>query len=506
MQRETGLREKYWTILSFTGFNLILVSTLMLVPLFALFGWPEEWGDAIGFFLPALGSAGIGMVMWRFFEPRKKRILTVMDGGIIVFLTWALISLFSAIPFMIIANMTFTQSVFEAVSGWTTTGLTMVTDVENYSHMLLLWRSTMQLGGGAGFAIMMLAAITGPVGLGFTEAEGRTEQLAPHVRESAKLVVKLYLGYVVLGILAYTLVAWKFNGGVGSSNQFTFFDSVNHTFTAVATGGFSTKNASIGHWSGLPFSLGIETVTLMLMFLGNLNFLTAYWLFRGKLKSFFRNGEIRLFFAAISISSVVLFFKVTSPISTSHEMAFRTGLFEAVSALTGTGFTITKYGDWSGLGWLIMIILMIIGGGICSTSGGLKQYRVHLLFKSIIWQIKRPFRPRSAIIHNYIWKDDQKEFISDTHIKHTANYVFLYFLTFLAGGMVISAYGHGMKESLFEFASALGTVGLSTGNITLPDAPLPLLWTEILGMFLGRLEFFVVFVSIGKIFRDTFLR
>ncbi len=492
MRRDTGMRERYWAILSYTGFNLILVSTLMIVPLFALFGWPGEWTKSIGFFLPALGSAGIGMILWRFFEPRRQVVLTVTDAGIIVFLTWALISLFSALPYMIVEEMTFTQSVFEAVSGWTTTGLTMVVPEET-SNMILLWRSTTQLAGGAGFAIMMLAAITGPVGLGFSEAEGRAELLAPHIRESAKLVVKLYMGYVLIGVFAYIFVG------------LTLFDAVNHTFTAVATGGFSTHSESIGYWG----SARVEAVTLLLMFLGNLNFLTAYWLFRGKFRSFLRNGEIRLFFTVTLVSTIMLFFwttnRVTPGVYGSKGLAFRAALFEGVSALTGTGFTTTEYSGWSGFGWLGLIILMIIGGGICSTSGGLKQYRVYLLLKSIWWQVKRPLLPRNAIVHNYIWKGRQKEFISDLKIKNAANYVFLYLLVFFAGSMILGIYGHGMKESMFEFASALGTVGLSAG-ITRPDSPLPLLWTEIIGMFLGRLEFFVVFVGMGKIVRDIFNR
>ena len=496
MRKETGVRERYWTILSFTGFNLILVSTLMIFPLFALFGWPGEWGNSIGFFLPALGSAGIGMIMWRLFEPRRQVVLTITDGGIIVFLTWAIISVSSALPFMIIENMTFTQSVFEAVSGWTTTGLTMVVPEET-SNMILLWRSTMQLAGGAGFAIMMLAAITGPVGVGFTQAEGRDERLAPHVRESAKLVAKLYMVYVVIGVLGYLLVG------------LTLFDSVNHTFTAVATGGFSTRSASIGYWD----SWKVELVTVGLMFLGNLNFLTSYWLFTGKWKSFFRNGEIRLLIAVTIIGTFLLFYWLTysapSPIYSSWTKTLRVGLFEPLSAVSGTGFSSVDYANWapikSGLGWFVLIIWMIIGGGICSTAGALKQYRVHLFLKSIWWQIKRPFQPRGAIIHNYIWKGDRKKFITDKHMKEVANYVFLYFLVFLGGSMILSMYGYPMMDSMFEFASALGTVGLSVG-ITQPDAPLPLLWTEIIGMFLGRLEFFVVFVGIGKILRDIFIR
>lgn len=492
MRKDTGVKDRYYAILSYTGFNLILVSTLMIIPLLALFGWPGEWGNSIGFFLPALASAGMGMILWRFFEPEKHMVLTVAEGGIIVFLTWALISLFSALPYMIVEDMTFTQSVFEAVSGWTTTGLTMVVPEET-SNMILLWRSTTQLAGGAGFAIMMLAAITGPVGLGFSEAEGRSELLAPNIRESAKLVVRLYLGYVIIGIFGYVLVG------------LTLFDAINHTFTAVATGGFSTHTESIGYWD----SIHVETVTIILMFLGNLNFLTAYWLFRGKFRSFFRNGEIRLFFSLVILSTAMIFFwctsRVTPGVYGSRGMALRAALFEGVSALTGTGFTITEYSGWSGSGWLGIIILMIIGGGICSTSGGLKQYRVHLLLKSIWWQTKRPFRPRNAIIQNYIWKGHRKEFVTDKKLKNIANYVFLYIIAFSVGSLILGMYGHGMKESMFEFASALGTVGLSAG-ITRPDSPLPLLWTEILGMFLGRLEFFVVFVGVGKIMRDIFVR
>ncbi len=473
---------------------MILVSTLMLIPLLALFGWRSEWENSMGFFIPALSCAGMGMILWRVFESKERSTLTVADGGIIVFLTWVLACVFSAFPFILIEGMTFTQAIFESVSGWTTTGLTMVTEEET-SNMVLLWRSTIQLAGGAGFAIMMLAAITGPVGVGFTQAEGRDERLAPHVKESAKLVIKLYITYVIIGILGYIFVG------------LTLFDSVNHTFTAVATGGFSTKNASIGHWN----SWRVEMVTLGLMFLGNLNFLTSYWLFTGKWRSFFRNGEIRVLIMLTLIGTGIMFYWLTwnpaTPMYDSWTKTLRVALFEPFSAVSGTGFSTVDYGEWSimnsHLGWFVMIIWMIVGGGICSTAGALKQYRVHLFLKSIWWQIKRPFRSGSAVVKNYIWKGDHKKYISDDHLKNVANYVFLYFMVFLIGSMIISIYGHSIKDSMFEFASALGTVGLSVG-ITGPDAPIPLLWTEILGMFLGRLEFFVVFVSIVKIFKDIF--
>ena len=153
------------------------------------------------------------------------------------------------------------------------------------------------------------------------------------------------------------------------------------------------------------------------------------------------------------------------------------------------------------MGWLVLIVLMLIGGGIGSTAGGIKQYRVYVLFKSVLWEIKRALLPRTAVFQDYIWQGERKDFITEERIRRIGTFVFLYLLTYVIGTGIIAAHGYGLKESLFEYASALGTVGLSIG-ITGARTPPTILWAEIVGMFLGRLEFFVVMISLVKVARD----
>ena len=486
MRANVHLKQRYRAILSYTGLILLLSGLLMLTPLLTLAAWPGEWVHSLGFMLPAILLAGMGAGMWRTFRPRNPVILTVQEGGVIVLLSWVVVCLFSAWPFVVVQKLGFTQAVFESVSGWTTTGLSVV-DVTRAPHLILLWRSIMQLTGGAGLAIIMLAAIAGPVGPGLSVAEGRSEQLVPHVRESAKLVMGIYTGYVLVGILAYWLAGM------------VPFDAVNHAFAALSTGGFSTQPESIGHWN----SVAVEAVTIPLMILGNLNFLTAYLLLHGKFKAVYRNGEVRLIAALIPACAFILLLMVCRGIYPALSKSIRVAIFETITALTTTGFSTTSYGNWNSIGFLVLTVLMLIGGGTCSTAGGIKQYRIYLLFKSLWWEIRRPFLPRTTVVEHYIWQGERQDFINDGRIRQVATFVFLYLATYIVGSGILAAHGYGLKESLFEYASALSTVGLSVG-VTTVDAPPLVLWTETLGMFLGRLEFFIILVSLRKIVRDSF--
>ena len=386
---------------------------------------------------------------------------------------------------MTVQKLSFTHAIFESVSGWTTTGLSVV-NVEQASHLILLWRSVMQWAGGAGLAIIMLATIVGPTGPALGIAEGRSQQLVPQVRHSAKLVMMIYVGYAILGVVAYRLAGME------------IFDSVNHTFAAISTGGFSTKTDSIGHWN----SLSIEAVSLPLMILGNLNFLTAYLLLHGKIKTASKSGEVRLMILLVPVCAALLFFLVCTGLYPTLSKGVRVAVFAAVTALTTTGFSTVGYGNWNSVGVLMLIVLMLIGGGTCSTAGGIKQYRVYVLYKSLIWEIKSFFLPRTAVRENYLWQGEQKDFISEARIRQIGTFLFLYLTTYALGSLIIAATGVSFKDSLFEFASALGTVGLSVG-VTGPQASSVILWTEIAGMFLGRLEFFVIISGVMKLCSDA---
>ena len=478
------LRQRYRAIMGYTGLLSLVAGLLILSPLALLVVYPDERWLAWGFLLPALLLGLPGLVLWWRLTPRPAVSLSAQEGAVIVVLTWFLVMVVGAIPFAAADRLSFTDALFESTSGWTTAGLSVV-DVAQASPLILFYRSVIQMAGGAGLAIIMLSALVGPVGPGLTVAEGRTEQLLPHVRRSARLVLTMYAGYIVAGILALRLV------GMG------WFDAVNHAFSALSTGGFSTRTESIAYWQ----SPAVEAVIIILMLLGTMNFLTAYTLMQGKLRATARNSEVRQTLVLIVLSVGVLLVGLAGVYPNLGE-SLRVTIFNAVSALSTTGFSTVDYLQWNSLGWLVLILLMLIGGGTGSTAGGIKQYRIHVLFKGLAWEFRRRLLPRHAVTEADYWQGERRLFISDRHLRQVGMFVFLYMLAFFLVGGIIAACGYGLGDSLFEAASALSTVGISVG-ITGPGSPAGVLWVEMAAMVLGRLEFFTVFVGLIRIFHDV---
>ncbi|MEX0716180.1 MAG: TrkH family potassium uptake protein [Planctomycetaceae bacterium] len=485
MRSNTKLRRQYRAIAGYTGLILASIGLIQFTPLLVLFAWPDEAEHAWAFLVPGLLLAAGGYATHRLFRVERP-VLTVQEGGVVVLLSWLGAFLAGSVSIRFTGDVGWTRALFESVSGWTTTGLSVIGDPANAPRMLLLWRSTTQVVGGAGFAIMMLAAITGPIGAGLSSAEGREEQLVPNVRQSAKLVLSIYWAYIVFGVVAYIAAGM------------TVFDAVNHAFTAVSTAGFSTHQDSIGHFD----SALIEAVTIVLMLAGSISFHTVYLVLRRRFDAARHSGELRVLVIAVALAAPLVCVLLTWNLYPTAGKAIRVAVFETVSAVTTTGFQTVAYGNWNSFGLLVLTLLMIVGGGTCSTGGGVKQYRVYLLVKSLGWEIRRALLPRSAVIEESVWRGDEKQYVDDRHVRRTAEFVFLYLATLAAGTAVLAAHGYSLQDSLFEFASAQGNVGQSVG-ITGPDTPRLVMWTQIAGMFLGRLEFFVIIISVAKIFRDV---
>lgn len=475
------LWRRYRVILGYTGLIGILVGGIVLSPLLLLPVYSEELPYAWCFLLPGLGLVLVGLALWHFLLPRSGESLSFAEGAAVVVFSWVLAVLAGALACMTSGGLTFTQGVFEATSGWTTTGLSVI-DVSRAPHLLLFYRSVSQFAGGAGLAIIMLSALAGPAGTGLSTAEGRADQLVPNVRQSARLVVTIYSGYTIFGCLA---LRWA---------GMDWFDAVNHAFTSLSTGGFSTRVESIGYWD----SPRIEGVVMVLMLLGTMNFVTAYVLWHGKFRAVGKNGELRLQALVLPLVVIILFSGVTAGLYPTFGKQLRVALFEAVSALSTTGFSTVNYNNWNSLGWLVLIVLMIVGGGTGSTAGGLKQYRVYALYHGLLWELRRMWLPANAVTEADIWVGENRRFLSDRDLGQIGVFVALYLASLLLGAGVLCSYGYPLKEGLFEFASALGTVGLSVG-VTTTGAPTGLLWVEIVGMIFGRLEFFVIILGSAHI-------
>ena len=483
MQHRYDLGQKYRIIFGYIGLIEIIAGITILFPLVALIAYPEETNLAWGLLVPGLLLVIIGLFLWGQLKGLSPS-LRLQDGSIIVVLSWLIAILIGTIPLMTIEGLHFSQAVFESTSGWTTTGLSVL-DVSQTSHLILLYRSTMQLVGGAGFAIMALGAMIAPTGMAIATAEGRSEQLVPHIQHSAKLVLQIYTGYVCMGVLAFKAVGMN------------WFEAFNHAFAALSTGGFSTCTASIGDWDN-PL---IELVTIFLMLLGTLNFLTSYLFLTGKFKAVSRNSEIKFLIFMVPLCIVILLLGVTSHLTLPFNKALRIAIFSTITALSTSGFSTVSYTNWNSLGFLVLIVLMLIGGGMGATSGGIKQFRICALYRGVVWEVRRQLLPKLAVTEPDIWQGETRYFLGDYQLRRISMFVFMYLGVYLTGSTILCVYGYSLSDSLFEYASALSTVGLSVG-VTDPNAPIGVLWTEIIGMFLGRLEIFPVLIGLIWIYRD----
>jgi len=482
------LKERYQLIIGYLGTIVIGLGLSLLTPLLIIPIYRGELREIPYFLIPSVISILLGYAMRRRIKLGKGVTLTLHEGGVIVVLAWIITILISSLPFILSGRLNFTQAMFESVSGWTTTGLSVI-DVTETPNTFLLWRSIMQFLGGAGLAVVMLSAIIGPHGLGLYNAEGRSDKLLPDVARSTKLIMIIYASYIIAGVALYILAGMN------------WFDAINHSIAALSTGGFSTKADSIGEYN----SVVIELITIVLMFLGTINFAAHFLLLKGEVKRFFKIGEIRFMFFLLSIAIPVTTFVSLLGLYNSIEKSIRVGVFELVSALSTTGFSTVGYANWSGFAIFIMIILMVIGGGAGSTAGGLKQYRIYIMLKSLVWNIKGYLVPRNTVRQDYVVRPDGKYYVPNEHIVETGTFVTIYFITYAIGVLIMLAHGYPLQDSLFEFASSISTVGLSVG-ITAPDAPVLVLWSQIFGMMLGRLEFFVFFIAGVKIYKDIKLK
>ncbi|MGB8451518.1 MAG: TrkH family potassium uptake protein [Anaerocolumna sp.] len=476
------MKGKYESIyvLKYIGIMLMLVAGVILLPLLVLPFYPDEFNNIIYFIIPAAAAWVLGYLLSKIHVPEDYR-LSIGNDAIIVVGVWLLATLFSALPFILSGMLNFTQAYFEAMSGWTTTGLSVV-DVTKASHVFLMFRSIIQFFGGVGIVLVVVSALSENLGMNLYISEGHNDKLLPNLARSSRLILKIYAGYFIAGIVLYVIFGMP------------VFDAVNHSMAALSTGGFSTQTLSIGAFNSLP----IELVTVILMLLGSTNFFAHMLLIKGKFRTFLKLGETKFTLLLIALAVPVVAMASLYKVYGSIASALRISFFNIVSALTTTGFATVSYNDWPDSAWLAMIILMIIGGGIGSTAGGIKSGRVYLILKQIGWSIRRKFMPERMVNKPLIIKPDGKKVISPEMYLEASNYAITFIVILFIGTGILIYTGYTLKDSLFEFCSALGTVGLSVG-VTSINTPSVALWTMTVGMLFGRLEIFVVFYAVIKL-------
>jgi trk system potassium uptake protein TrkH len=224
-------------------------------------------------------------------------------------------------------------------------------------------------------------------------------------------------------------------------------------------------------------------------------------LLKGNVKAGARNSEMRQTGLLLVLGAVVLLLGGIPGFYGSLGQRARVAVFHSVAALSTTGFATVTFEGWNGLGWLLLIVFMLFGGSTCSTAGGIKQERIYVLLRGLLWEFRRRLLPRTVVSEPDVWLGEERHFLTDRHLRRVAMFAFLYLTFFVAGSGIMTAYGYPLQDSLFEFASTLSTVGLSVG-VTAPDTPATILWLQVCAMILGRLGFFTVVIGVVRIASD----
>lgn len=346
------------------GKMMVLEGSILFVPLIVLPFYREEAGLWPIFVIPADLSVIVGLFVCHYGGQ-------IRNSNRFVVFAWFYGILLAAVPFLMYENVTSVQALFEAVSGFTTTGLSVL-NVEKLPHIFLFYRAFLQYVGGLGFVMTMLLFVQGKDSAVLYQAEGHTDRLMPGIGKTAKVIVTMYGFFLLLGTLFYTIFGMS------------LFDSIVHTMCALSTGGFSNQIDSIGYYNSLP----IECITIILMLIGTTNFSLLLLLFKGRIKEFCKSSEMR-FLGGLAL----LFIPVLSGLLVAGGRTVGEGIrlatFNAFSALSTTGYATCNYSDWSENALAIMILLMIIGGGLGSTAGGIKLARVCILMKNFAKNMKK---------------------------------------------------------------------------------------------------------------------
>ncbi len=474
--------KKYWSDSSSIGKLSILIGLFVAVPLLILPWYPDDSKYLISFLIPSLGSILLGVIICvcgkRDAEASMNWRSQMGRSNLTVLFAWCLGPLAGALPFFIGGQLSWIKSLYEAVSGWTTTGLSVM-EITGVPPIFLFHRSFMQYCGGLGFILVMIIFISNNQSMILYSAEGHPDKIMPNIKKTAQAIFILYSVCLVLGSIAYRIAGM------------TWFDSICHCMCTLSTGGFSTKLMSIGEYN----SLAIEMIAIVLMLIGATNFVSLILLARGKIRDFLRISDVKFLFILLAVFIPPAAISLTQGMNLGIGEGFRKTAFAMVSALSTTGLVNMDYAGCPQFVVGVLILMMIVGGEIGSTSGGLKISRVYLMLRLCAAQVKRKLNPSRFVEAPYFVKASGKTPIDHELADDTTGYVIAYFIIYVIGSLLMTVTAHcSLTEALFEFASSLSTVGFSIG-ITGPMMNTPTMIVEMIGMMLGRLEIFIVIIG-----------
>ncbi|MCP4216987.1 MAG: TrkH family potassium uptake protein [bacterium] len=472
------------SVLNVLGFLIMLLGLMMLVP----FGLSIYFSDgcSAGLFYSILTAVGCGGLLFLFTD--SKRSLSARDGFLVVALGWFFMALFGALPYLFSGAIpSITDSFFESMSGFTTTGATILTDIEALPLSLHFWRALTHWVGGMGIIVLSLAILPllgiGGMQLFKAEVPGPTaDKLTPRVANTAKILWLVYVGITFLEVIFLVF------GGM------TVFDAICHSFATMATGGFSTKNASLGAYN----SAYLDYVVTIFMFIAGANFALHYKFIIGKFSSHWKDFEFKTYlFITLALAAIITFSNYWGDIYQSFWDSLRYGLFQTVSIGTTTGFGTADYEVWTPLAQLLIFLLMFLGGSAGSTGGGMKVVRIVIVVKHGYNELKKMIHPKAVLplrVGNRVVPKDVAYSV--------LGFFLLYVLLFVFVSITMTVMGLDLMTSIGAAASCLGNIGPGLGMVGPTDnyAFIPALgkWILSLSMMVGRLEIYTVLVILTK--------
>ena len=469
--------SNYKTVFFTLGILQIILGIFMLIPIIVQFIY-EEFDSS--FFGASIITIIFGTLFFLSNLDHDKK-LTLQQAFLVTALSWLSIAIFGSLPFFFSnLNFSFTNAFFESMSGITTTGSTIISNLNEMPKSILLWRAILQWLGGIGIIIMAITLMpimnVGGMQLFKISNNDSSEKILPKSKEIALRLIYIYTSLTFLCGLTY-----KFFG-------MSFFDSLTHSMTTIATGGFSNYNESIAFFN----SISIEISAMVFIILGSLPFIAYIKFISGNKKIIFNDAQIRTFFKIIIFSIIIL--SIYLMISDTAELNLRSVFFNIISILTGTGYVNAEFDTWGSFTLILFLGLMFIGGCAGSTTCGVKIFRIQILYLFVLNQLKKIIYPKGVFVLKY----DQSP-IDNKFISSIISFIYMYLVIFFILMALLSLTGLDFITSISGAATSISNVGPGLGSIIGPNGDFSSLpdvskWILTLGMILGRLELFAILV------------
>ncbi|MAC63744.1 MULTISPECIES: TrkH family potassium uptake protein [Zunongwangia] len=486
-------------ILHVMGLLLICNGGFMLLSVLISFIYKD--GVTLGMSAAALVTLLIGTLLMFTTRGHRKE-LKVREGYIIVSFGWIFMALSGSLPYVMTkAIPDFTNAFFETMSGYTTTGASILNDIESIPKGVLFWRSLTHWIGGMGIIVLAIAILPllgiGGMQLFAAESPGPSaDKLKPRITDTAKRLWLIYVSYTAAETLLLMLAGMD------------FFDAINHAFSTLSTGGFSTKNASMAYWNDNPM---IQYIIILFMFLAGSNFVMSYFAFKGRVQRVLQDDEFKWYFYFVAaftiISSLIVYFQADVSLSSidhpmiwgEGESAFRHSLFQVLTVITTTGFVSADFTMWTPFLTIFYFGMFFLGGCAGSTAGGVKVMRHIIMIRNGLIEFKRTLHPNAILPVRF-----NKKSINSGIVFNIQGFFILYMLSFIIGAVVLAALGLDFETAIGGAASSLGNIGPAFGALSpvnnfdlLPD--FGKWWCSFL-MLIGRLELFTVLIILTPFF------